>query len=144
MSVSPQTITILHVEDDDGHASLVRKNFERAGLVNQIVRARDGEEALRLIEARNTLSSPLTGSFLLLLDLKMSKISGMEVLGRLKSSPNTTHIPVVVLTTTDDPREVARCYQLGCNVYLQKPVDYEQFIEAIRQLGLFLQLVRVP
>ena len=74
----------------------------------------------------------------------MPRVDGVEVLRQLKGDPATAAIPVIMLTTTDDPREVERCYQLGCNVYVTKPVDYDGFINAIRQLGLFLQVVRVP
>ncbi len=84
------------------------------------------------------------GSILLLLDIKMPKVDGVEVLRQLKADPRTNTIPVIMLTTTDDPRKVRRCYELGCNVYITKPVDYQAFIEAIRRLGLFLQVVQVP
>ena len=80
----------------------------------------------------------------MLLDLKMPRVDGFEVLRRLKTSPSTAAVPVIVLTTTDDPREIARCYELGCNVYITKPVDYQAFVEAINRLGLFLQVVRIP
>ena len=74
----------------------------------------------------------------------MPRVDGVEVLRQVKGSPTTAAIPVIMLTTTDDPREVERCYGLGCNVYITKPVDYDGFINAIKQLGLFLQVVRIP
>ena len=83
-------------------------------------------------------------SILLLLDIKMPRVDGIEVLRQLKSDPQTASIPVIMLTTTDDPREVQRCYELGCSVYITKPVDYQAFVEAINRLGLFLQVVRIP
>ena len=84
------------------------------------------------------------GPLLLLLDINMPRVDGVEVLRRLKADPKTDEIPVIVLTTTDDPREVKRCYELGCNSYVTKPVEYDRFVEAVRRLGLFLAIVQVP
>jgi CheY-like chemotaxis protein len=81
---------------------------------------------------------------LVLLDLNMPVLDGYQVLQRMKADERTKHIPVIILTTTDDPREVSKCYELGCNVYITKPVDYEQFAEAMRKLGLFLLVVMIP
>ena len=83
-------------------------------------------------------------SLLLLLDIKMPRVDGVEVLRQLKADPRTALIPVIMLTTTDDPREIQRRYELGCSVYITKPVDYQGFVEAIKRLGLFLQVVRLP
>jgi CheY-like chemotaxis protein len=80
----------------------------------------------------------------ILLDINMPRLDGIETLRQLKADPKTAVIPVIMLTTTDDPRDVERCYQLGCNVYITKPVEYEQFCEALRRLGMLLQFVRVP
>jgi CheY-like chemotaxis protein len=143
MPIEPLTIVL--AEDDDGHASLIQRNLQRAGLDYAFVRVRDGQEALDLIAGRD--ESAVVASdhgILLLLDINMPRVDGVEVLRRLKADPNTATIPIIMLTTTDDPREVERCYQLGCNVYITKPVAYERFIQAIKQLGLFLQVVRVP
>ena len=74
----------------------------------------------------------------------MPRVDGVEVLRQLKSDPQTALVPVIMLTTTDDPREIQRCYELGCSVYITKPVDYQAFVEAINRLGLFLQVVRIP
>jgi CheY-like chemotaxis protein len=133
-------VTIILAEDDDGHAVLVERNLRRAGLDNSFVRARDGQEALDILLGPGALCD----SCILLLDIKMPRVDGIEVLRRLKGDPRTATLPVVMLTTTDDPREVERCYQLGCNVYVTKPVEYEQFIEAVKRLGFFLQVVQVP
>ena len=81
---------------------------------------------------------------LFLLDIKMPRVDGVEVLRQLKSDPETAVVPVIMLTTTDDPREIQRCYELGCSVYITKPVNYQAFVEAVTRLGLFLQVVRVP
>lgn len=143
MSVEP--VSILLAEDDDGHATLVQKNLERAGLVNGFVRLRDGQEALDYVRGEGPWAGREPRSnVLVLLDIKMPRLDGVEVLRRLKGDPRTALIPVIMLTTTDDPREVRRCYELGCSVYVTKPVDYQAFIEAIQRLGLFLQVVRVP
>jgi CheY-like chemotaxis protein len=132
--------TILIVDDDEGHAILIRENLEAAGLRNPIRHFRDGQAVLDFFAQR-----PHTGeSFLVLLDIRMPKVDGIEVLRRLKADAELNKLPVIMLTTTDDLREVERCYELGCNVYIQKPVDYERFAEAIRRLGLFMSLVLVP
>ena len=83
-------------------------------------------------------------SYVLLLDIRMPKVNGLEVLQQIKSNPELRKMPIIMLTTTDDPREVVRCHELGCNVYIQKPVDYDKFSEAIRRLGLFIMLLLVP
>src|SRR5688572_30045457 len=137
--------TILIVEDDEGHAILIRENLEMAGLKNPIRHFRDGQAILDFFFDRSgqALSTP-DGTYLLLLDIRMPKIDGIEVLRRLKSDPELRKLPVIMLTTTDDTREVERCHTLGCNVYIQKPVDYDRFAEAIRRLGLFVSLLIVP
>jgi CheY-like chemotaxis protein len=143
--MSAEALTIVLAEDDDGHALLIHKNLQRAGLVNGFIRVRDGQEALDLVRGEGEHPGPgLSGRCLLLLDINMPRVDGVEVLRRIKADPNLALTPVIMLTTTDDPREVERCYGLGCNVYITKPVEYEQFVEAIRQLGLFLQVVKVP
>jgi CheY-like chemotaxis protein len=142
MSIEPLSIVL--AEDDDGHATLIQLNLQRAGLANGFVRLSDGQAALDYIRGEGTYAGQPHGAILLLLDINMPKVDGVEVLRRLKADSATNMIPVIVLTTTDDPREVQRCYQLGCNVYVTKPVDYQAFIDAIRRLGLFLQVVKVP
>jgi CheY-like chemotaxis protein len=141
----PLPMNIVLAEDDDGHATLIQRNLERVGLVNRFTRVRDGQEALDLLFGEGPhAGSPPTEPTLLLLDIKMPRVDGLEVLRRIKADPRTARMPVIILTTTDDPREVARGYELGCNVYITKPVDYQAFIEAIRRLGLFLEVVQVP
>ena len=135
------TPTILIVDDDEGHAILIRENLEAAGLTNRMVHFRDGQAILDFFA--NTAHGA-TETYLLLLDIRMPKVDGIEVLRRLKADPELGKLPVIMLTTTDDSREVERCYELGCNVYIQKPVDYERFAEAIRRLGLFVSLVLLP
>ena len=138
-------VVILIAEDDAGHARLIEKNLARAGLHNPIRRFEDGQQVLDFLFG-NTIS-PLHNadtSCLLLLDIRMPKVDGIEVLRRIKHDAGTRKIPVIMLTTTDDPREVERCHELGCNSYIVKPVDYEKFAEAIQNLGLFISLVEVP
>jgi CheY-like chemotaxis protein len=143
--MSTEPISIVLAEDDDGHASLVQRNLERAGLANSLHRLRDGQEALDFVRGKGAYSDRDTSQpILLLLDINMPRVDGVEVLKQIKSDPSTALVPVIMLTTTDDPREIQRCYELGCSVYITKPVDYQAFVEAIKRLGLFLQVVRVP
>ena len=132
---------ILIVDDDEGHAILIRENLEAAGLTNRIEHFRDGQAVLDYF-FKGTHPRPET--YLILLDIRMPKVDGIEVLRRLKADPELRKLPVIMLTTTDDTREVERCHQLGCSVYIQKPVDYERFADAIRRLGLFVPLMLVP
>jgi len=145
MNAAPHPVTIILAEDDDGHATLIQRNLERAGLANGFLRLKDGQEALEFFRGEGAYAGrPLDPSVLLLLDINMPRVDGVEVLRALKADPRTAVIPVIMLTTTDDPREVQRCYQLGCSVYVTKPVDYQSFIDAVKRLGLFLQVVQVP
>lgn len=143
MSTIP--IVILMAEDDPGHATLVQRNLRRAGVVNEVVWAKDGQEALDYVHKEGVYAGKERAeSLVILLDINMPRVDGFEVLRQLKADEKTKRIPVMMLTTTDDPREVERCYALGCSVYVTKPVEYEQFREAVRQLGLFLQFVQLP
>lgn len=102
----------------------------------------DGQYALDYIFRTGDFQDrPKGAPLLVILDVKMPRIDGIEVLRRIKADRNFDTTPVIMLTTTDDPREIARCYELGCNVYITKPVEYAAFVEAICRLGLFLQVV---
>ena len=143
--MATEPLLIVLAEDDDGHARLVQRNLERAGLANGLQRLQDGQEALDFLRGEGAYTGRNTNQpVLVLLDIKMPRVDGVEVLRQLKADPRTALIPVIMLTTTDDPREIQRCYELGCSVYVTKPVDYQGFVEAIKRLGLFLQVVRVP
>jgi CheY-like chemotaxis protein len=143
--MADRELVILLAEDDEGHAYLVQQNLQDAGLANHMVHVKDGQEALDFIQCTGPFQGRVpNGPLLLLLDINMPRVDGVEVLRRLKANPKTAEIPVIVLTTTDDPREVKRCYELGCSSYVTKPVDYDRFVEAIRRLGLFLSIVKVP
>jgi CheY-like chemotaxis protein len=142
-SATGELVTIVFAEDDDGHAELIKRNLHRAGLRNGLVRLKDGQEVLDHFRGPDACNSH-GRACVLLLDIKMPRVDGIEVLRQLKADPKTATVPVIMLTTTDDPREIKRCYELGCNVYVTKPVEYEPFIEAIRRLGFFLQVVKLP
>ncbi|MDB5311921.1 MAG: rcp1 2 [Gemmataceae bacterium] len=143
--MTPEPIRILLAEDDDGHASLVQRNLTRSGITNEVVRARDGQDALDYLRRVGPYAArPVDRPLLLLLDINMPRVDGVEVLRQIRGEPDHANVPVIMLTTTDDPREVQRCYELGCSVYVTKPVAYEEFVEAIKRLGLFLSIVKVP
>ncbi len=138
-------VIILVADDDAGHARLIEKNLTRAGLRNPIVRFDNGQAVLDFLFRRG--SGPQRASevpYLLLLDIRMPQIDGIEVLRQVKADPELRKMPVIMLTTTDDPREVERCHNIGCASYIVKPVDYDKFAEAIKSLGLYLSLVQVP
>jgi len=138
------SVTIVMIEDDEGHARLIEKNIRRAGILNDITHFTDGTSALNYLF--NSPEGPaLNGPALILLDLNLPDMSGTDILAKIKDGNGALRrTPVVVLTTTDDKVEIQRCYDLGCNVYITKPVNYESFSQAIRQLGLFLSVIQVP
>ena len=142
---SAQEVSILLVEDDPGHARLIEKNLRRSNITNQLIVAEDGQKALDYLFGQGEYAAKDPASpLLVLLDLNLPVLDGYQVLKRMKENAHTKRIPVIILTTTDDTREVSRCYDLGCNVYITKPVDYEHFSEAIRKIGLFLSVVTIP
>jgi CheY-like chemotaxis protein len=138
-------VTIVLAEDDDGHASLIKKNLQRAGIDNAMLHFRDGEETLNFFFRKGEGPHLLPGtSYILLLDIRMPKIDGLEVLRQLKGDNVLHKVPVLVITTTEDPDEVERCHELGCNVYIPKPIDYERFVLSMNHLGLFLRISEFP
>ena len=140
-----QPVCIVMIEDDEGHARLIERNIRRAGVNNEIVPFRDGTSALAyLLGPDGSGEASARRHLLILLDLNLPDMTGLDILEKVKANPHTRRSPVVVLTTTDDSREVQRCYDLGANVYITKPVNYESFAQAIRQLGLFLSVIQVP
>jgi CheY-like chemotaxis protein len=134
-------VTIIMIEDDEGHARLIERNIRRAGVNNEVKHFVSGNAALDFLLVESTRGP---GPFLVLLDLNLPDMSGTDILAKIKADEHLRKAPVVVLTTTDDKVEIQRCYDLGCNVYITKPVDYETFAQAIRQLGLFLSVIQVP
>jgi CheY-like chemotaxis protein len=138
-------VGILVAEDDPGHARLIEKNLTRAGLHNNIRRFDNGQSVLDFLFSRGPGPYIERGMpYLLLLDIRMPQVDGIEVLRQLKADAALKKIPVIMLTTTDDPREVERCHAIGCSGYIVKPVDYEKFAEAIKSLGFYISLVEVP
>ncbi len=140
-----RTVVILVTEDDEGHAGLIGKNLTRAGIMNEILNFTDGQQVLDFL--RREGGGPhrtVDTAYVLLLDISMPKVDGIEVLTQVKADPELRKLPVIMITTTDDPREVERCHSLGCSSYITKPVDSERFVNAVRQLGLFLSVVEVP
>lgn len=135
-------LTILLIEDDEGHAMLVQMNLRDAGLNNPIKHINNGRTALEYVKQLQTQEQ--TAPLVVLLDINLPEVDGFTVLAQLKSNPVTRKIPVVVLTSTDNPQEINRCYELGCNIFLRKPVDYTSFTHAIQQLGMFLAVVEIP
>ena len=134
-------VKIVMVEDDYGHARLIEKNIRRANIANDVMHFADGGSALDYLFSPDVSAA---GPVLILLDLNLPDMSGTDILERVKRDERLRRAPVVVLTTTDDKVEIQRCYDLGCNVYITKPVDYESFAGAIRQLGLFLSVMQAP
>src|SRR5437868_4841091 len=138
-----ESFVVVLAEDDDGHAALVQRNLRRCGIANELVRVCDGQAALDYIRRRGPYAERVPdGPLLLLLDINMPRVDGVEVLRQVRADPALAKLPIIMLTTTDDPREVERCYQLGCSVYVTKPVEYDKFVEAVQRLGLFLQIVQ--
>jgi CheY-like chemotaxis protein len=145
MTTSSRRVTIVMIEDDVGHARLIEKNIRRAGVHDTIIAFADGASAESYLfgpGGPGSMRSPR--GHLILLDLNLPDMSGVDILRRLKQDDHLRRMPVVVLTTTDDQSEIGRCYDIGCNVYMVKPVDYQQFAHSIRQLGLFFSVIQVP
>lgn len=145
--MSPQHahVTIVMIEDDRGHARLIEKNIRRAGVSNEIEAFADGTTALSYLLGPDGSGAVSAHRYLLiLLDLNLPDMAGVDILARIKANAHVKRSPVIVLTTTDDAREIQKCYDLGANLYVTKPVNYEDFANAIRQLGLFFSIVQVP
>jgi DNA-binding response OmpR family regulator len=132
------------IEDDEGHARLIERNIRRSGINNEIVPFSNGTDALKYLLGNGTSVARRGEALLILLDLNLPDMTGLDILRQVKENSDLKCVPVVVLTTTDDTQEIKRCYELGCNVYIVKPVNYENFAHAIRQLGLFFSVIQVP
>jgi DNA-binding response OmpR family regulator len=130
--MTDMTKLILLVEDDPDHEALTIRALKKSNMVNEVRVARDGEEAVAMLCGENPIKPQV-----ILLDLKLPKLDGLEVLKRIRESDLTRTLPVVVLTSSDEERDVVRSYQLGVNSYIRKPVNFNDFAEATRQLGLY-------
>lgn len=135
-----EVATLVLVEDDEGHAILIERTLRRFGFENDVVHCRDGGEAVDFFFT----SSPRAKAMAVLLDLNLPILGGLQILERLKSDPRTCLIPVIVLTTSENPTEIERSYQLGASGFVTKPVDYERFGEAIRSVARFLTIITLP
>ena len=143
--LNEQAITILLAEDNAGHARLIEKNLRRAKLTNRIIKFEDGQQLVDCLFSKSPLSNlNYPNTYLVLLDLNLPRLNGYQVLEKMKTDRRTRHVPVVILTTTEDPQEIAKCYKLGCNIYITKPLEYDRFCEAINKLGNFLTIVKIP
>jgi DNA-binding response OmpR family regulator len=143
--MNARPVVIVMIEDDEGHARLIERNIRRAGVNNEIQSFTNGTDALKFLmgdDGSGEVSS--SRALLVLLDLNLPDMTGVDILTKVKSNSHLRRSPVIILTTTDDQKEIQRCYDLGANVYITKPVNYENFANAIRQLGLFLSVMQVP
>lgn len=137
-------IIILIAEDDDGRAELIVEGLRETGLKNQIIRFDNGSDIWDyLVDVHKEGGTENNAEYLVMLDINMPLVDGTEVLRRIKNRDDMKNIPVIMLTTTDDPREIEKCYQLGCNVYITKPVEFIKFAETLQKLGFFLQIIKV-
>ncbi|MEO5362707.1 MAG: response regulator [Magnetococcus sp. DMHC-8] len=138
-------VTILMVEDEDAHASLIERNLRRGGITNPLVRLRNGREALDYLFNRGEFADQQRPRYLLvLLDLNMPEVNGYQVIHAMKEHEDCRVIPVIILTTTDDPQEVQRCYDLGCNNFVTKPVNPLAFAKTIQDMGLLVNIMSFP
>lgn len=139
--------TILLVEDDPDDEALATRAMQRHRILNTVVVARDGVEALDYVFCTGSYADrdPTALPAVILLDLKLPKIDGLEVLRRLRADTRSRHVPVVILTSSDEQQDIVRGYSLGANSYVRKPVDFTQFSDAVQQLGLYwLLLNEIP
>ena len=138
-------VVVVMAEDDEGHAALIKRNLLRTGVTDNIIQFMDGRRCLDFFlrtgdDPRREDNVP----YILLLDIKMPMVDGIEVLRKIKGDGELRKMPVIMLTTTDDPAEVDNCYDLGCANYIEKPVDYDRFVDTIGKLGEMIRIVEVP
>ena len=141
-----QKNVLLLVEDNPDDEELTLLAFEQSAIANEVVVAHDGVEALDYLFSTGMYAdrNPSLMPALILLDLQLPRINGLEVLQRLRADPRTKLLPVVILTTSNEQQDLINSYSLGCNSYIRKPVDYDQFITAVQQLGMYWLLINEP
>lgn len=145
LEMDKKEMVIILAEDDPGHVTLIRKNLVRSGLTNEFVVLKDGQEALDFFFRPDAEPCLVANTpYLLLLDVRMPKVDGVDVLRQIKQDEEFKKLPIIMLTTMDDPREIDRCHALGCSNFITKPVEYEKFADTIKQMGLFFAVVTVP
>jgi CheY-like chemotaxis protein len=141
---SNEPMTIVLIEDDAGHARLIERNLQRARLPHTLVVLQDGSRAADYFFPSSAPPARRTTPRVILLDLHLQGLQGLQVLARLKNAPQTRHIPVIILSTTEDPDTIETCYALGCNAYLTPPVEAARFAEALQTLGVWLSHIAIP
>ena len=142
-----QNKIILLVDDNNNDVLLAQRALKKSNIANEVVVANNGEEALEYLFCRGKYEhrdQNSTNPVVVLLDLKMPKVDGLEVLKQMRAIPETKNIPVVVLTSSSEDTDIIKSYNLGCNAYVRKPVDFNQFVEAVKQLGLFWLVLNEP
>ena len=143
MSEHPEQVEILVVEDNSNDYELTRRALKKINLANKVHWARDGSEALEFVFCTGNYQNrlPDSGPKLILLDLKMPKVDGIEVLQKIKSDPRTRGIPVVMLTSSQEESDIVESYKLGVNSYIVKPVDFQKFMETVSEAGFYWMLI---
>lgn len=147
MKKTNDDFNILIADDDVGHLRLIEKNLRRAGIQNRILTFNDGQTVLDYLFSKSGEGNEKiekNKGYLLLLDIRMPRINGEEVLIRIKANAELRKIPVIMLTTMNAPEEIERCHLLGCNNYIPKPVSYDEFEKTMEYLGLFLSIIEIP
>jgi two-component system response regulator len=139
-------LEIILIEDNPDDAALTIRALKKQNLANKLIHLKDGVEALDFIYGKGTYAerSMVNTPKVILLDLKMPKVNGLEVLGKLKSDPLTKHIPVVILTSSAEDPDIKECYKLGANSYIIKPVDFDNFAKTVVDLGLYWMVLNRP
>jgi len=140
------SVEILLVEDSQSDAKLTLRSLFKSGLVNRIEHVKDGQAALDYLfcVGRYADRNPAFSPKMVLLDIKLPKVDGLQVLERIRSDPRTTNLPVVILTSSNQERDIARGYALRANSYIVKPVDFAQFADAVKNLGMYWLLINTP
>ncbi len=136
-------IIILLAEDDKGHANLIMKNLKRVGVEYKVLHFENGEEILNFLSKEENYPGK-GASYILLLDIRMPKLDGIEVLRQVKQDKAMSKLPVIMVTTTDEPETVRKCHDMGCVRYVVKPINHGEFVDTINQLGQFLMTMDEP